>query len=124
MSRKSAWKTLATIAALLMLSGLAGCKSGNIFLTVENASGETLHNVKVTYPGDELTIKTLTSSTTYGTHRHFDSPGDLGVSYSTEDGRIHSSSGPRVTGKEKGEVKVSIDGSSASFETKFEESRQ
>ena len=124
MSRKSARRTLVTTAALLIIATLTSCKSGNVFFTVENASGETLHNVKVTYPGDDFTIATLTNSTTYGTHRRFDGPGDLAVSYSTDDGRTHSSSGPRVTGNEKGEVNISIAGSSANFETKFEESQQ
>ncbi len=124
MSRNRACRTLAAAAALLMLSTLTSCKSENIFFSVQNESGGTLHDVKVTYPGDVLTIDTINDSTIYGVHRHFDGPGRLTVSYSTEDGHSYSSSGPEVTGDEKGEVTVSINGSIASFETKFEESRQ
>src|SRR5579872_1210256 len=98
MRRRSVRTILAMTVALLSLACLTGCKSGNVFFTVENGSGETLHDVKVTYPGDDFTIRTLTNSTTFGTHRRFDGAGDLRVSYSTEDGRMHSSSGPRVTG--------------------------
>jgi hypothetical protein len=124
MSLKSARRTLAAPAALLMLATLTGCKSDNIFFSVENGSGGTLHDVKVTFPGDKFTIATLSNSTIYGTNRHFDGPGDLTVSYSTEDGRTYSSSGPQVTGKEIGEVDVSIVGKYASFDTKLEESQQ
>jgi hypothetical protein len=124
MSWNSARKTLAAAAAVLMLAALTGCKPDNIFFSVKNGSDGALHDVKVSYPGDELAVGTLNISTIYGTYRHFDGPGSLTVSYSTEDGSTHSSSGPQVTGNEKGEVDVSIDGSYASFDTKFEESRQ
>jgi len=77
MSRNSARRTLPAAAALLMLATLTGCKSENIFFSVQNGSGGTLHDVKVTYPGDVLIIVTLNDPTTYGTHRHFDGPGGL-----------------------------------------------
>jgi hypothetical protein len=124
MSLKSARRTLAAPAALLMLATLTGCKSDDIFFSVENGSGGTLHDVKVTFPGDKFTIATLGSSTIYATDRHFDGPGNLTVSYSTEDGHTYSSSGPKVTGNEMGEIDVSIVGSNASFLTKLEKSRQ
>ncbi len=124
MMRKSAPKILAMTAALLMFSILTGCKSRNIFFSVENRSGETLHDVKVTYPGDELTMETLGNSSIIGGYVHFDGPGRLSVSYSTEDRRMHGSSGPLVTGNEKGQVNIRLEGASASFETKFEESQQ
>jgi hypothetical protein len=124
MSPNSTRTTLAVVAALLILATLTGCKPENIFFSVKNGSGATLHDVKVTYPGDDFTIATLADSTTYGTYRHFDGPGKLTVSYSTEDGRTYNTSGPQVTGNEKGEVSVSIDGSYASFDTKFEEVQQ
>lgn len=124
MSRNPAWRTLVAAAALFMLPALTGCKPDNIFFSVANGSGGTLHNVKVIFPGGQLTIETLNDSTINGSFHHFDGPGDLTASFSTEDGRTHSSSGPHVTGKEKGEVKVSIDGSYASFETKFDDSQQ
>jgi hypothetical protein len=124
MSTKSARRTLATAAALLMLAILTGCKPDNIFISIKNGSGGTLHNVKVSFPGDELTFSTLEDSTITGTYRHFDGPGDLAISYSTDDGHTYSSSGPHVTGKEKGEVKVSIDGSYANFDTEFAETQQ
>ena len=124
MSGMSARKTLAITATLLILALLTGCKSRNIFFSVENKSGQTLHDIKVTYPGDELTIDSLTNSTINGSFGSFDGPGRLSVSYSTEGGRTHSSSGPQVNGNEKGQVTITLDSSSASFETKFEESRQ
>jgi hypothetical protein len=126
-------RTLAAAASLLMLAALTGCRADNIFFSVENYSGETLHDVKVTYPGEKITIGpligskidigTLNNSTILGTYRHFDGPGNVTVSYSTEDGRTHSFSSPRVTGDEKGNVKISIDGSNASFDMKFDESQ-
>lgn len=123
MSRTSARRTLAA-AVLLMFATLTACKPDNIFFSIENRSGGTLHNVKVSYPGDDLTFSTLENSTITGTYRHFDGPGDLSISYSTEDGQSHNSTGPHVTGEEKGEVKVSIDASWANFDTKFEQAQQ
>jgi hypothetical protein len=114
----------AATAVLLVLATLVGCKAENIFFSIQNESGETLHDVKVTYPGDVIDIETLSDSTVYGVHRHFDGSGGLSISYSTPDGHTYSSSGPEVTGDEKGEVTVSINGSNASFDTRFEESRQ
>jgi hypothetical protein len=119
---------------LLALLTLIGCRPDNIFFTVENHSGGTLHDVKVTYPGETITIGPLIgssinlgkldASTITGTFRHFDGPGNVTVTYSTEDGQSHTSSSRPVTGNEKGEVKISIYGSYASFDTKFEDSRQ
>lgn len=120
MSAKSHLRTLAAAAILLMAVSLTGCKPNNIFFDVTNGSGGTLHNVKITYPGDELNFATLDNSTSTGTFRHFDGPGDLSISYSTEDGRSHSFSGPHVDGSEKGTVKIDIQGSYASFDTKFD----
>ena len=124
MSRNSARKTLGTAAALLVLATLTACKADNIFFSIQNGSGGTLHDVKVTYPDDKLTFGTLDDSTITGTYRHFDGPGALNISYTTEDGQTHNSSGPQVTGNEKGEVKINIDGSYASFDTKFDESQK
>jgi hypothetical protein len=121
MSRNSAKKCLAAAAALLMLASLTACKPDNVFFEVTNGSGGKVHDVKVTYPDDKLTFGSLDDSTITGTYRHFDGPGDLAVSFSTEDGQSHSSSGPQVSGNEKGEVKINISGSSASFETSFEQ---
>lgn len=134
MSRNSARRAFAAAATLLILATLTGCRPDNIFFTVENHSGGTLHDVKVTYPGEKITIGpligsainlgTLDASTITGTFRHFDGPGNVTVSYSTEDGQTHTSSSRQVTGDEKGEVKISIYGSYASFDTKFEDNRQ
>ena len=64
-------------------------------------------------------------STDTATFRHFDDgPGQLAVSYTTEDGQSYKGTGPQVAGSEKGEVKVSIEGSYASFDTQFEANQQ
>ncbi|MGA2635521.1 MAG: hypothetical protein ABSF16_14900 [Terracidiphilus sp.] len=133
MSRNPARSTFAAAALLLMFAALMGCRADNIFFSVENHSGGTLHNVKVTYPGEKITIGpligskidigTLNNSTILGTYRHFDGPGKVTVSYSTEDGRAHSFSSPQVTGDEKGNVTISIEGNSVSFDMKFDESQ-
>jgi hypothetical protein len=107
-----------------MLATLTSCKPDNVFFSIKNGSGGILHDVKVTYPGGELSIATLPDSTVTGTFRHFDGPGELMVSYSTDDGHTYSTSGPQLTGNEKGEVTISIDGRYASFDTKFEGSQQ
>jgi hypothetical protein len=118
----------------LMLATRTGCRPDNIFFSVENHSGGTLHDVKVTYPGEKITfgpligstikMGTLEDSTIIATFRHFDAPGNVTVSYSTEDGHTYTSSSRQVSGNEKGDVKISIYGSYASFDTKFEDSRQ
>ena len=136
MRPKSPQRTLVAAATLLILATLAACKLDNIFFTITNQSDGTLHDVKVTYSGDTLNvgtlnkikIETLQSSNNsfgvFGTYRHFGGPGDLAVSYSTESGRTYSHSGPRVTGDETGDVKVNIDGSDATFDTRFDVSRK
>ena len=113
--RKAARKTFVTTAVLVIFFTLTGCKSKDIFFSVQNKSGETLHDIKVTYPGGELTIDSLTDSTINGSFGYFDGPGRLSVSYITEGGGTHSSSGPQVNGNEKGQLNVTLDGSSASF---------
>lgn len=124
MRRKSGWKALAAATAFLMLAALPGCKADKIFFSIENRSGGTLHDVKVSYPGDDLTFSSLEDSTITGTFRHFDGPGDIAISYKTEDGGAHRSSGPHVTGDEKGQVTIRIDASWANFDTQFEQSQQ
>jgi len=124
MSLKSTRRAFAAAAVLLMLAAVTGCKPDNVFFRIGNWSGGTLHNVKVMYPGGELTVDTLDNSSEYGTYRHFDGPGTLEISYTTESGSDRSSSGPQVTGNEKGEVRIRIDGSWATFDTQFEPSQQ
>ena len=124
MNRNSARRTLAAAAALLILTALTGCKPDNIFLTLKNDSGGALKDVKLTYPDNELTTGTLDENSILGAYRHFDGPGNLVISYSTQEGRHFSSAGPAVTGNEKGEVDVIIEGSSAHFETKFADSQR
>jgi len=124
MRRNSAPLSLAAAAAMLILTVLTGCAPDNVFFRVRNRSGETLHDVVISYPGDTLTIKTLNNMTDLGIFRHFNGPGALSVTYSTEDGRTHTTSGPQVTGNEKGDVSVTCDGSDASFDTKFEPNPQ
>jgi hypothetical protein len=132
MSLSSARLTLAA-AALLMLATLTGCSPDDVTFSVRNESGGTLHDVKLTYPGEKIPFGPLIGSTiSFGTLadssisagiRHFDGPGNVTVSYSTEDGHTYSSSSPKVTGNEKGEVKVTIEGSHASFDMNLEESQ-
>jgi len=124
MTLKSTRKALAMAAAFLMLAAVTGCKPDNVFFRISNRTGGTLHNVKVTYPGGTLTTDTLDNMTDWGTYRHFDGPGGLEISYTTESGSDRSSSGPQVTGNEKGEVRIRIDGSWATFDTQFEPSQQ
>jgi hypothetical protein len=128
MSRNSFRRTLVAAAALLMLAALVGCKPDNIFFSVKNESGGTLHDVKVTYPGDELNVGTLdgtpNTSQIFGTFRHFDGPGIVTVTYTTERGSTYSHSSPPVAGSEKGNVKINIEGSSANFEMNFDASQQ
>jgi hypothetical protein len=134
MSRNPARSTFAAAALLLMFAALMGCRADNIFFSVENHSGEVLHNVKVTYPGEKITIGsligssisigTLERSTIHGGFRHFDGPGNVTVSYSTEDGHTYSFSSRQVTGNEKGKVTISIYGSYTNFDTNFEENRE
>lgn len=107
-----------------MLASLTGCQPDNVVFEIGNTSGGKLHNVKLIYPGGDLSFGTLEDSTYTATYRHFDGGGDLAISYATDDGQTYSSSGPHVTGNEKGEVKVRIEGSYANFDTKFEESQQ
>jgi hypothetical protein len=120
MSPNSIRRTLAAAAAILILATLTGCQPDNIFFSVGNVSGGTLHDVKVAYPGGLLNLGTLEPSSFTGTYRHFNGPGDLSVSYATESGRTYSHSGPHVAGNETGGVKVNIDGSDATFETNFD----
>jgi hypothetical protein len=128
MRPKSARRTIVAATTLLILATLTACKSENIFFRVTNKSGGVLHDVKVTYPGDEFIVPTLQGSSNtfsvFGVYRHFSGPGDLTVSYSTDSGRSYSHSGPTVTGSETGEVAVNIDGSDATFETKFDVSQK
>jgi len=124
MTLQSPRKILTIAIAVLTFATLTGCRPENIFFTVGNQSGGALHDVKVTYPGDELDVGTLTDNQILGTFRHFDGAGDLTVSYTTESGRTYSHSGPHVTGDEKGDVKINIEGSDANFETNFDQSQK
>lgn len=124
-STRSMLATAGTFAAgILTLFTTNGWRPQHIFFTVSNHSGGALHDVKVTYPGDELNVGTLPDSTINGTYRNFDGPGDLIVSYTTESGRTYTRPGPHVTGDEKGDVKIEIDGSDASFETSFDQTQK
>ena len=128
MNPKSVRRILAASAALLTLAALPGCRVDNVFFSVKNASGESLHDVKVTYPGDVLDVGTLDgkldTATIYGKFGHFDGPGFVSVTYTTERGNSYSHSGPHVNGSEKGDVKINIEGSSADFEMNLDPSRQ
>ena len=128
MSSKSTQAISAVASVALAFFFLKGWRPQNIFFDVTNSSGGTLHNIKITpgvaYGSDDESIDSLNDSTIHGNYGNFDGPGDLSVSYSTEDGRTYSSSGPHVTGNEKGVVHVNISGSTASIETKFEGTQQ
>jgi hypothetical protein len=131
MSMNSTRTTLAATATLLLLATLTGCQSENIFFEIGNFSGGKLHNIKLTHckaprmalPDGDLEIDSLNDSTINGNYGHFDGPGDLTISYSTDDGTTYSTTGPHINGNEKGKVDVNISGSRASFEAKFDEAQ-
>jgi hypothetical protein len=124
-------QTLAATVTLLLLGSLTGCQSEGIFFKIANFSGGKLHDIKLTHckaprmglPDGDLEIDSLDDSTINGNYGHFDGPGDLTISYSTDDGATYSTTGPHIDGNEKGNVAVNISGSQASFETKFDEAQ-
>lgn len=117
--------------ATLLLATLTGCQSENIFFEIGNFSGGKLHNVKLTpckaprmaLPDGDLEIDSLNDSTINGNYGHCDGPGDLTISYSTDDGTTYNTIGPHISGNERGKVNVNISGRRASFETKFDEAQ-
>jgi hypothetical protein len=129
MSMNSTRTTLAATAKLLLLGTLSGCQPEGIFFEIGNFSGGKLHDIKLTHckaprmalPDGDLEIDSLDDSTVNGNYGHFDGPGDLTISYSTDNGTTHSTTGPHINGNEKGKVNVNITGSHASFETRFDE---
>jgi len=121
MSRKSARQAIVAVA-LLMFVTVIGCRPDDVFFRIANPSSGKLSNVKVSFPDDDFTISTLDNSSVFGTYRHFSGPGELSISYTTEDGHTWTSTGPHVNGDEKGEVGITIQGSNADFETKFADS--
>ena len=124
MVTRSARNALAAAAALLMLVPLTACSPDSVVFEIGNKTGGTLHNVKLTFPGDDISFKTLEDSTYTAKYSHFDGPGELTIFYTTDDGQTFSSTGPEVTGNEKGQVKVTISRSYANFDTEFDESQQ
>ena len=131
MSMNSTRTALTATAILLLLATLTGCQSEGIFFEIGNFSGGKLHSIKLTHcsaprmglPDGDLEIDSLEDSTIRGKYGHFDGPGDLTISYSTEGGATYSTTGPHINGNENGKVDVKISGSRASFETKFDEAQ-
>ena len=121
MIRKPAQKALIATSALLVSAALAGCKPENLFIEVGNGSGGTLRNIKVALPGDEYSIDSLPNSSINGSYHHFSGPGDLTVTFTTEGGYTHTSSGPHVTGNESGRLRIFIDGGYAEFASQFDQ---
>jgi hypothetical protein len=132
MNPKSTRTTVVATAALLLLATLIGCSPENIFFEIANRSGGRLHNIKLTHceaprmglPDGDLEIDSLNDSTIQGNYGHFDGPGDLTISYTTESGNTYSTTGPHINGNESGKVNVEIDGSRATFRTQFEGTQQ
>jgi hypothetical protein len=131
MNPKSTRTTVVATAALLLLATLTGCSPENIYFEIANMSGGKLHNIKLSHcqaprmglPDGDLEIESLNDSTINANFGHFDGPGDLTISYSTEGGNTYSTTGPHINGNEKGKINVTIFGSRASFETKFDETQ-
>src|ERR1035441_440028 len=85
--------TLTATATLLLLATLTGCQSEGIFFEIGNFSGGKLHSIKLTHckaprmgvPDGDLEIDSLDDSTIEGNYGHFDGPGDLTISYRSEE---------------------------------------
>lgn len=91
-----------------LLPGLTGCRSHWVETTVENQTGQTVHEVEVDYPSASFGINSLASGGTMHYRFKVQGSGPLKVQYALEDGKTVSGQGPTLNEGEQGRLTLRL----------------
>ncbi|HTJ29525.1 MAG TPA: hypothetical protein VL346_03460 [Acidobacteriaceae bacterium] len=102
--RSTRW---ALLAALILLP-LCACKSYWVETTIENQTGNTVHEVEVDYPSASFGVNALASGASMHYHFKIQGSGPIKVQYLLEDGKTISAQGPTLAERQQGSLTLRL----------------
>jgi hypothetical protein len=98
---------LSTIACALLL-GITGCKSYWINASIENQTGQTIHELEVDYPTASFGTNSLTPGASMRYRFQVRGSGPVKVEYTLRDGKTTHAQGLTLAEHQKGELLIRL----------------
>jgi hypothetical protein len=97
-----------TLPAALLLLSLCGCRSYWVETTVNNQTGETLHEIEVDYPSASFGINSLAPGATMHYHFKIQGSGPVKVQYALGNGKTLTAQGLNLTERQQGQLTLRL----------------
>jgi hypothetical protein len=103
---KASLRIVMATGLFLGFLALAGCHSYHVETTVVNHTGKTLKLLEVEYPSATFGTGQLDAGATFPYRMQFRNSGSIKVTYTADDGRLVTISGPQVAEKQEGKLDI------------------
>lgn len=100
-----------SLAGLVSLVLIAGCRSPYVETTVLNSGSTELHNVEVDYPSASFGIPSLAPGQAFHYRFQLQDAGRMKVEFSDSAHKTHSGKGPYAAQGQQGTLAITLDGS-------------
>jgi hypothetical protein len=97
-------------AACLAFLVLFACRSAYVQTTIVNHTGGTVRLVEVDYPSASFGTQQIASNATYNYRFKVLGSGPVTITFTGEDNRIHTSTGPTLNQGQQGNLTITLDG--------------
>jgi len=95
-------------ATAFALTTISGCKTCWIDATVQNQTGETVHEVEVDYPTASFGANLIAPARELHYRFQIRGSGPVKVEYTFEDGRTVHALGPNLSERQKGQLAIKL----------------
>lgn len=102
-------RTVSLLAALSICLVLSACRSPYVETSIINHTGGTARLIEVDYPGGSFGTQKIAEGGTYRYHfKILDATGPLKITYTGEDHKVHSATGPVLDQGQQGSLTITL----------------
>jgi hypothetical protein len=101
-------KSCAGLAALSVITLLAGCHSRFVETTIDNRSSTPLQLIEVDYPSASFGVGSLAANSQFHYHFKIQGSGPLKLEFTDAKGQVHNVDGPELNQGQEGSLTIAI----------------
>ncbi|HEY1732198.1 MAG TPA: hypothetical protein VGG15_10635 [Terriglobales bacterium] len=100
---------MATLVAGLLCVSLAACRSAFIETTLRNDGDTPIRLIEVDYPSASFGTQSVAPHSVYHYHFKVQGSGAVTLTFTSADGKLHSTTGPKLDEGQHGTLVIAVD---------------